>query len=43
MNRSEIVGLFDRYVVPSYARYPLVFVRGKGSLDMPGAACILML
>jgi predicted acetylornithine/succinylornithine family transaminase len=31
MNRSEIVGLFDRYVVPSYARYPLVFVRGKGA------------
>jgi len=31
MNRSEIIGLFDRYVVPSYARYPLVFVRGKGA------------
>jgi len=31
MNRSEIVGLFDRYVVPSYARYPYVFVRGKGA------------
>ena len=30
MNRSEIIGLFDRYVVPSYARYPLVFARGKG-------------
>ena len=31
MNRSEIIGLFDRYVVPSYARYPHVFVRGKGA------------
>ncbi len=31
MNRSEIVELFDRYVVPSYARYPHVFVRGKGA------------
>ena len=31
MNRSEVIGLFDRYVVPSYARYPLVFARGKGA------------
>lgn len=31
MNRSEIISLFDRYVVPSYARYPHVFVRGKGA------------
>ena len=31
MNRSEIIGLFDRYVVPNYARYPLVFARGKGA------------
>ena len=31
MNRSEVIGLFDRYVVPSYARYPHVFVRGKGA------------
>jgi acetylornithine/N-succinyldiaminopimelate aminotransferase len=31
MNRSEIIELFDRYVVPSYARYPHVFVRGKGA------------
>src|SRR5258706_14111779 len=31
MNRSEIIELFDRYVVPSYARYPLVFARGKGA------------
>ncbi|HUI06565.1 MAG TPA: aspartate aminotransferase family protein [Verrucomicrobiae bacterium] len=31
MNRSEILALYDRYVVPSYARYPHVFVRGKGA------------
>ncbi len=31
MTSAEIVSLFDRYVVPSYARYPLVFVRGKGA------------
>ncbi|HVM62915.1 MAG TPA: aspartate aminotransferase family protein [Verrucomicrobiae bacterium] len=31
MNRSEIIGLFEKYVVPSYARYPHVFVRGKGA------------
>jgi predicted acetylornithine/succinylornithine family transaminase len=31
MTRAEIIELFDRYVVPSYARYPLVFVRGKGA------------
>ena len=31
MNRSEIIALYDRYVVPSYARYPHVFVRGKGA------------
>ena len=31
MTRTEIIELFDRYVVPSYARYPLVFVRGKGA------------
>jgi acetylornithine/N-succinyldiaminopimelate aminotransferase len=31
MNRSEILALYDRYVVPSYARYPFVFVRGKGA------------
>ena len=31
MNASEIIGLFDRYVVPSYARYPLVFAHGKGA------------
>jgi acetylornithine/succinyldiaminopimelate/putrescine aminotransferase len=31
MNRSEIILLYDRYVVPSYGRSPLVFVRGKGA------------
>jgi len=31
MNRSEILALYDRYVVPSYARYPHVFVRGQGA------------
>ena len=31
MNRSEIISLYDRYVVPSYGRFPLVFVRGKGA------------
>ncbi len=31
MTSKEIVSLFDRYVVPSYARYPLVFARGKGA------------
>jgi len=31
MNRSGILALYDRYVVPSYARYPLVFARGKGA------------
>ena len=31
MNRSEILALYDRYVVSSYARYPHVFVRGKGA------------
>ena len=28
---QEIVALFDKYVMPTYARYPLVFVRGKGA------------
>ena len=32
MTRSqEIVGLFDKYVMPTYGRYPLTFVRGQGS------------
>jgi len=32
MTRSEeIVALFDQYVMPTYGRYPLVFVRGQGS------------
>ena len=28
---QKIISLYDRYVVPSYARYPHVFVRGKGA------------
>ena len=28
---QEIVGLFDKYVMPTYGRYPLVFVRGQGT------------
>jgi len=31
MKRTEIIGLFDQYVMPTYGRYPLVFVRGKGT------------
>jgi acetylornithine/succinyldiaminopimelate/putrescine aminotransferase len=31
MNASEIIALYDRYVIPSYGRFPLVFVRGKGA------------
>lgn len=28
---NDTIDLFDHYVVPSYARQPIVFVRGKGS------------
>ena len=28
---KEIIALFDKYVMPTYARYPLVFVRGRGA------------
>lgn len=28
---QEIIGLYDKYVMPTYGRYPLVFVRGQGS------------
>ena len=31
MTAKEIISLYDRYVVPSYARYPYAFVRGKGT------------
>jgi predicted acetylornithine/succinylornithine family transaminase len=31
MNASEIIALYDRYVVPSYGRFSLVFVRGKSA------------
>jgi acetylornithine/succinyldiaminopimelate/putrescine aminotransferase len=28
---QEIIGLFEKYVMPTYGRYPLAFVRGEGS------------
>lgn len=28
---QEIIGLFDKYVMPTYGRYPLVLMRGRGS------------
>lgn len=31
MTASETVCLFEKYVMPTYARQPLVFVRGKGA------------
>lgn len=31
MNEADIIGLFERYVMPTYGRLPLVFVRGKGA------------
>ena len=32
MSKSqEIIGLYDKFVMPTYGRYPLAFVRGKGS------------
>jgi acetylornithine/succinyldiaminopimelate/putrescine aminotransferase len=31
MTASETISLFERYVMPTYGRQPLVFVRGKGS------------
>jgi len=31
MTASETISLFDKYVMPTYGRQPLVFVRGKGS------------
>ncbi len=31
MKSAEIISLFDQYVMPTYGRYPLVFVRGQGS------------
>lgn len=27
---EEVIGGYDRYVIPSYARFPIVLVRGKG-------------
>jgi acetylornithine aminotransferase/acetylornithine/N-succinyldiaminopimelate aminotransferase len=32
MSKSqEIIGLYDKYVMPTYGRYPLAFVRGQGA------------
>src|SRR2546428_14075276 len=31
MNRSEVIALFDQYVMPTYGRTPLVLVRGQGA------------
>jgi acetylornithine/N-succinyldiaminopimelate aminotransferase len=31
MKASETISLFERYVMPTYGRQPLVFVRGKGA------------
>ena len=31
MKSSETISLFERYVMPTYARQPLVFVRGQGA------------
>jgi predicted acetylornithine/succinylornithine family transaminase len=28
---QEIIALFDKYVMPTYKRYPLVFMRGQGT------------
>ena len=30
MKSTEIVSLFEQYVMPTYGRYPLAFVRGAG-------------
>jgi acetylornithine/N-succinyldiaminopimelate aminotransferase len=30
LNSAETVGLFDRYVIPNYRRYPVNLVRGEG-------------
>ena len=31
MNTSEIMGTFDKYVIPNYTRMPIAIVRGEGS------------
>lgn len=31
MTSAEVIELFERYVMPTYARWPLVFVRGRGA------------
>jgi len=31
MKTKQIISLFDKYVIPNYARHPIAIVRGKGS------------
>jgi predicted acetylornithine/succinylornithine family transaminase len=31
MKSTDIISLYDQYVLPTYGRYPLAFVRGQGS------------
>jgi predicted acetylornithine/succinylornithine family transaminase len=31
MSSTEVIGLFDRYVIPNYTRYPVCLTRGEGS------------
>lgn len=31
MKSQEIISLFEQYVMPTYGRYPIVFVRGEGA------------
>jgi len=31
LSSQETIGLFDRYVIPNYRRYPVTLVRGEGS------------
>ena len=53
MNSQETVGLFEKYVIPNYTRFPVALVRGEGSyvwdsdgnryLDLfPGWGCNLL-
>ncbi len=53
LSSAEVVGLFDRFVIPNYTRFPVCLVRGEGSyvwdaegkryLDLfPGWGCNLL-
>lgn len=53
MNSQETIGLFEKYVIPNYTRFPVALVRGEGSyvwdsdgnryLDLfPGWGCNLL-